>query len=218
MSAGPMAQAFWAAGCAGSCTWSCCFCGIATRKATSSLERLPHAQASSSRVLQTERIIDSQRELGVAEVLRSIDVVEEVVEPSASHRRPAVRKAPGQRGLRPGGKREEVLVGQLRMVLEVARQVEEGQPRAQGEGQRVRHVEVAPQGRAGAQLEEALLDGRDARQRAGGGAPAPRPRKAPFKGGTAGRGEGGAPPAAAAARPPPSWGPRSSRVASSTPA
>src|SRR5436190_12203419 len=132
-------------------------------KATSWLERLPHAQASaSSAASKAQRIVDSQGELGVAEVLRSIHVVEEVVEPAPRHRRPALAEVPGQGGGEPRRDGEEALVRQLRMVLEVAPDVHEREPRSEREGDRIAEAEVAPERRAAAQLGEALLDRRDA--------------------------------------------------------
>src|SRR6195256_3617193 len=94
-SAGPMAHKFCDADPCGTCTCRCCFCGIASTKAMSSLERLPQAQARIRAAiprarpgLESERIVHPQGEFGVAEVLRLVDVVEEVVHPRARHRGP----------------------------------------------------------------------------------------------------------------------------------
>src|SRR5438105_909826 len=103
----------------GTSTCSCCFCGIATMKATSSLDRFPQAQRSTrAAALEAERIIHSQGELGEAEVLRLVDVVKEVVHPRARHRGPAVCEPPGDTGLEPRREGEEVLPLQLGVVLE----------------------------------------------------------------------------------------------------
>src|SRR5581483_6671574 len=132
MSAEPIAQRLWACDPCGTATCSCCFCGIATRNATSSLERLPQAQRSKRpAALKAERIVHSQGELGEAEVLRLVDVVEEVVHARPRHRRPAVRETPGEPRLQARGEGEEVLPLQLGVVVERARQVEERHPRPQ---------------------------------------------------------------------------------------
>src|SRR5712671_8171122 len=84
MSALPREHRGWAVEPFGTSTWSCSFRGIASTKAMSSLERLPQAQRSASaHALEAQRIIHPQRKLGVAEVLRLVDVVEEVVHPPA---------------------------------------------------------------------------------------------------------------------------------------
>src|SRR6185436_7123730 len=98
----------------GTCTWSCWLRGMAAMNAMSSLERLPQAQRSASAArLEAERIVHPQGELGVAEVLRPIDVVEEVVQTPARHRGPALREVPGKSRLQAGREGEEVLIGQI---------------------------------------------------------------------------------------------------------
>src|SRR6266404_4352996 len=119
MSALPMEQRLWAVEPFGTCTWSCDFCGIASTKAMSSLERLPQAHKSTSATaLEAQRIIHPQRELGVAEVLRLVDVVEEVVHSTSRHCGPALGESPAQCGLQPRRQREEVLRRQIGAVVE----------------------------------------------------------------------------------------------------
>src|SRR5207248_9395286 len=111
-------------------------------------------------LLPTQRIVHPQRELGVTEVLRLVDVVEEVVEPSAGDRRPAFREPPADRRRQTRREREEILAGQLRMVVEGAPQIQKRNARADGDGPRVPDGEVAPERSAAGQLEEPLRDRR----------------------------------------------------------
>src|SRR5262249_3118234 len=114
MSAGPIAQRDCTFDPCGTCTCSCWLRGMAARNAMSSLEGLPEAQRSASATsLETQRIVHSQGKLGVAEVLRLIDVVEEVVQAAARYRGPALREVPGEPGLQAWREREEVLLGQV---------------------------------------------------------------------------------------------------------
>src|SRR5438067_4513067 len=162
MSAEPIAQAGWAVSPCGTTTCSSSFCGMASMNATSSLERLPHATAqSSNNALQAERIVHSQRELGVAEVLRLIDIVEEVVDPSAHDGGQPVGEVPREGGSEARRQGEEVLRRQLRVAGEIARQIDERDAGAQRDGHAVAQAEVAPERDAAAQLAEALGDGRD---------------------------------------------------------
>src|SRR5229473_4877984 len=121
--------------------------GSASTKAMSSLERLPqaHSRRSAAKPLKAERIVDPQGELGVAEGLVLVHVVEEVVGADARHRGPARAEAPPEGQLGARREREEVLRGQVASPGEAAEQVEEGEARADRRGQRVGHVEVAPQ-------------------------------------------------------------------------
>src|SRR6267143_4835479 len=143
--------------------------GSASTKAMSSLERLPqavsktraasapersqsrprHGKAQRRRIrrrLEAERIVDPQGELGVAEGLVLVHVVEEVVGAGARHRGPARAEAPAERELRARRDCEEVLRRQIAPPREAAEQVQEGQARAHGYGEPLRQVEVAPQG------------------------------------------------------------------------
>src|SRR5260221_13570636 len=119
--------------------------------ATSSLERFPQAQAIRS-ALQAERIVHSQRELGVPEVLRLVDVVEEIVEPPAQDGREAPRELPRERGLQTGREREEGLLRKLGVAGEGARDEDEGDPRAQRPRAAARRFEIAPERPAAAPL------------------------------------------------------------------
>src|SRR5712671_2784458 len=112
MSALPREHKLWAVEPLGTWTWSCSFRGIASTKAMSSLERLPQAQkqkSASAPALEAQRIVHPQRKLGVAEVLRLVDVVEEVVHPPAGDGGPPLGELPAQRRLQPRREREEVL-------------------------------------------------------------------------------------------------------------
>src|SRR5437763_16084037 len=95
-SAAPSAHRFCEGPLPGTATCSWSFCGIASRNARSWLDRFPHAVKASSKALRPERIVHSQRQLGEAEVLRLIDVVEEIVHPPAQHRREARGELPVQ--------------------------------------------------------------------------------------------------------------------------
>src|SRR5438067_10796053 len=109
----------------------------------SSLERFPQAQSNArAAVLPAKRIVHSHGELGVAEVLRLVDVVEEVVEPAARHGGPAFRESPADCRGQTRREREEVLAWQLGVVLKGARQVEERHPRSDGDGPRLPDGEV----------------------------------------------------------------------------
>src|SRR5436190_13199058 len=161
-----MAQRVCAAEPCGTSMWRSCFCGIASRKATSSLERLPQAQRSASKsASETQRIVHSQGELGVAEVLRLVDVVEEVVHPAARDRGPAVREPPAERGLQARREREEVLRGQIGAIVERARQVERREAHPGGEGEGFAEREIPPERDPAGYLHELLGDRGHARQR-----------------------------------------------------
>src|SRR5207248_11738403 len=119
------ADAVDCADCAGICTCRSFVRGSASAKAMSSLDRLPQAQGSSAATrLQTQRIFDSQRELGVAEGLILVHVVEEVIDAAARDGRPARSEAPAERGFDPRRDREEVLRRQVGTAAEAAEQVE----------------------------------------------------------------------------------------------
>src|SRR5262244_2058204 len=136
MSADPIAQSDCTADPCATCTWSCWLRGIASMNAMSWLERFPQAQTSRSAAqLEAQRIVHPQGKLGVAEVLSPVDVVEEIVQPAARDRRPAVREAPGERRLHPRRDGEEVLVREFRPSIERARHVKARDPRAEGEGE-----------------------------------------------------------------------------------
>src|SRR5438067_6349991 len=113
----------------------------------SSLERFPQAHsASASKTLQAERIVDSQRELGVAEGLVLVHVVEEVVEAAAGDGGPARAEAPPERRLQARRDGEEVLRGQVAAAAaEAAEQIESSDARAERESHRVAQPEIAPQ-------------------------------------------------------------------------
>src|SRR3954466_1176330 len=98
---------------------------MASRKAMSSLERLPQAQARAIAKSASERIFDSTGEFRVAQVLRAIDVVEEVVEPRPQKRGEAAGELPGGHRLQSGREGEEGLPLQLVVAGEVAREVDE---------------------------------------------------------------------------------------------
>src|SRR5467141_1019511 len=105
--------------------------GSASTKAMSSLERLPQAVTRrSAAALQAERIVDPQGELGVAEGLVLVHVVEEVVGAGARHRRPARAEAPPEGQLGARREREEVLRGQVAAPGEAAEQIQEREARA----------------------------------------------------------------------------------------
>src|SRR5438105_6098726 len=163
------------AGCAalaGTATCKSSLRGSASRKAMSSLERLPQAQqrsAAAIRVSEPKRIVDSQGQLGETEGLVLVHVVEEIVHPSARDRAPAVREPPTERERDARGEGEEVLRGQVAAAHEGARQVEKGEPRSDRGGQRVGEVEVAPERRAAGQLVEAQRDGVHVREPQRGG-------------------------------------------------
>src|SRR5262249_13260995 len=150
----PSAHRFWPVPLPGTATCSWSFCGMASRNARSWLDRFPQAQASSKKKL--ERIVHSQRALEVAQVLRSIDVVQEEVEPRARHRREARGELPAQRGGEARRQGEEVLRGQLRMPDEVAGQVDERHSSSCRKSKELPKREVHPQRRPAAQLEELL--------------------------------------------------------------
>src|SRR5476649_1954652 len=96
MVASPKEQAGCDAAFFGTCTCSASFCGMASRNATSSLERFPQAKQKMMRRRRSalERIFDSRHQLGIAQVLRAIDVVEEVIEPRPQQSRKAVGELP----------------------------------------------------------------------------------------------------------------------------
>src|SRR5207302_6383511 len=106
--------------------------------------------------LEPKRIVHPQRELGVTEVLRFVDVVEEVVDAAARDRRPAAGESPAERRGHPGRDGEEALVGQLRVILERARQIQERDPHAERYGPALADREVAPERCAPGRLEEPL--------------------------------------------------------------
>src|SRR6266436_3923306 len=146
MSALPREHRGWAVEPLGTWTWSCSLRGIASTKAMSSLERLPQAQRSASAsALPAQRIIHPQPKLGVAEVLRLVDVVEEVVHPPAGDGGPPLGELPAQRGLQPRREREEVLRRQIGAAVERARQVDERDPRSQRQRPGLAQREVAPE-------------------------------------------------------------------------
>src|SRR6266852_5497763 len=176
----PSAHACWADW-AGTSTCRSSLRGSASTKAMSSLERLPqaHSRRSAAKPLKAERIIDPQGELGVAEGLVLVHVVEEVVGAGARHRGPARAEAPpdGQLGAR--REREEVLRGQVAAPGEAAEQIQEREARADRRGQPLGQVEVAPQRNPSRQLAEADRDVRHAGQPKGRRAAAHRHVDAP---------------------------------------
>src|SRR5712672_3029897 len=178
--ASPSAQAGWADW-TGTRTCRSPVRGSASTNAMSSLDRFPQAvsRRSPARTLETERIIDPQGELGVAEGLVLVHVVEEVVGAGACHRGPARGEAPAERELRARRDGEEVLRGQVAAPAEAAEQVQEGQARSQRDGELLGQVEVAPEGNSTGQLAEAHRDVGHAGEAQGGGAAAHRHVEAP---------------------------------------
>src|SRR5205823_274453 len=131
----------------------------------SSLERFPQAHsASASKALQAERIVDSQRKLGVAEGLILVHVVEEIVDAAARHRAPPRAEAPPERRLQARRDREEVLRRQIAAPVEAAKQVESADPRAQRQRHRVAQPEIAPERNAAGDFAEAEGNIGNARQ------------------------------------------------------
>src|SRR5437868_8381592 len=122
----------------------------------SSLERFPQAHsASASKALQAERIVDSQRKLGVAEGLILVHVVEEIVDAAARHRAPPRAEAPPERRLQARRDREEILRRQIAAPVEAAKQVEGPDAGAQRQGHRVAQPEIAPERDAAGDFAEA---------------------------------------------------------------
>src|SRR6267143_537828 len=178
--ASPSAQAGWADW-TGTRTCRSPVRGRASTKAMSSLERLPQAvsRRSGARALKAERIVDPQGELGVAEGLVLVHVVEEVVGAGARHRGPARAEAPAERELRARRDCEEVLRRQIAPPREAAEQVQESEARSHRDAEPLGQVEVAPEGDSARQLAEAHRDVGHAGQAQRGGAAAHRDVEAP---------------------------------------